>query len=62
MRVALTIVGVVAVLFGLLFLAQGAGVFPYPASSFMINQTVWIYRGAGLALLGAIALLISRRR
>ena len=60
MRSFLLTVGVVALAAGLLFLAQGTGVFPYPRSSFMIGQTAWAYRGVGLATLGTAALLVSR--
>ncbi len=60
MRLALTAAGLLALVFGLLFLAQGTGYFPYPRSSFMIDQTVWAYRGVGLATLGAACLVVSR--
>lgn len=62
MRTILLIVGVVLVLVGLLWIGQGTGAFPYPSSSFMIDQTVWAYRGAGCAVVGAILAIISRRR
>ena len=53
--------GVVAVLLGVVFMGQGSGYFPYPASSFMIDQSVWIYRGLGLAVAGLVAMVLSRR-
>jgi len=56
---ALMVIGAVFLLAGLLFAAQGSGVFPYPAASQMIDQSVWIYRGAGLALAGVILILFS---
>ena len=46
---------------GLVWIGQGSGVFPYPASSFMINQTPWIYYGIVLAVAGAIVLFVSRK-
>jgi hypothetical protein len=61
LRAPLLIVGVLAILIGLIWVGQGTGYFPYPASSFMINQMPWFYRGVGLAVLGLIAVLISRR-
>jgi hypothetical protein len=61
-KLALTIVGILAILMGLIWMAQGAGIFPYPAESFMINQTPWIWRGGMLAVVGAIALWLGRRR
>ena len=53
--------GIVLLLVGLLWIGQGTGVFPYPARSFMINQSPWIWRGAALALVGAICMVWSRR-
>ena len=38
MKTALLIVGIVAVLMGLLWVGQGAGVIHWPASSFMLDQ------------------------
>ncbi|MBV8792285.1 MAG: hypothetical protein JO205_09355 [Pseudolabrys sp.] len=58
MRNARLIVGLVLVLVGLGWAAQGAGIFPYPASSFMINDTLWVYIGLGTAVLG-IALIVG---
>jgi hypothetical protein len=55
------VVGILAVVVGLIWVGQGTGYFPYPAESFMINQMPWVYRGAGLAALGLIAVLVSRR-
>ena len=61
MKTALLVVGILAVLVGLIWVGQGTGYFPYPAESFMINQMPWVYWGAGLAALGLIAVLVSRR-
>jgi hypothetical protein len=60
-RVVLLVAGIIAILIGLIWVGQGTGYFPYPASSFMINQMPWVYRGAVLAALGLIAVLASRR-
>lgn len=54
--------GTLALMVGVLFMAQGSGVFPYPASSFMIDQRPWIYRGFVLAAAGAVTIILSRRR
>ena len=59
-RAALTI-GVLTVLAGVLFMAQGSGVFPYPRSSFMIDQSGWIWRGGVIAAVGVVLVLLSRR-
>jgi hypothetical protein len=61
LKIALLIVGIIAVLIGLVWIGQGTGYFPYPAESFMINQMPWAYRGAVLAVAGLIALVVSRR-
>ncbi len=62
MKTALLIVGIVAVLMGLLWVGQGAGVIHWPASSFMLDQRPWVLRGAILAVAGLVAVLVSRRR
>ena len=62
MKTALLIVGIVAVLTGLLWVGQGAGVIHWPASSFMLDQRPWVLRGAILAVVGLVAVLVSRRR
>lgn len=61
MKILLRVAGVVAVLSGLVWAAQGAGYFPYPRESFMINETRWIYIGLVTAVAGLAALLLSRR-
>ncbi|HVV40284.1 MAG TPA: hypothetical protein VHC94_04375 [Nitrobacter sp.] len=60
MRAVLVVLGVLALLIGLVWIGQGTGVFPYPASSFMIRQMPWAYYGGALAIAGGLALL-SRR-
>ena len=61
-RIALLVLGIAAVLIGLIWMGQGSGYFPYPADSFMINQAPWIYWGLLLAAAGLIVIVISRRR
>lgn len=60
-RIALLVFGILATLNGLLWIGQGSGYFPYPASSFMIAQTPWMVRGAILAVVGLAAIYVSRR-
>ncbi|ANM14142.1 hypothetical protein AMK06_PD00245 (plasmid) [Rhizobium sp. N541] len=51
------------ILLGLIWIGQGSGYFPYPASSFMIAQTIWILWGALLAAAGiAVMIIVSRLR
>jgi hypothetical protein len=61
MNAALTIIGILLLLMGLVFMGQGSGYFPYPASSFMISQSRWIYYGGALAVVGLILFFIARR-
>ena len=61
MQILLVIVGIILVIMGLVFVGQGSGYFPYPASSFMINQGRWIYYGAGIALVGFLVLVVAPR-
>jgi len=56
------VVGVLALIIGLIWMGQGSGYFPYPASSFMINETPWIYRGGLLALVGLIIIIVLRAK
>lgn len=60
-RIALVGIGILAVLFGLVWIGQGSGYFPYPASSFMIAQPQWMLYGAILVLLGIAAVVAGRR-
>jgi hypothetical protein len=59
MRMAILILGILAVLMGLLWVGQGAGLVHWPASSFMIDQRPWIARGAALAVVGAILIVVG---
>jgi hypothetical protein len=61
LRIALTVVGILLFLVGLLWASQGAGIFPYPATSPMINQSPWIMKGAILAIVGIGMVWVSRR-
>ena len=59
-QIALLAAGIFAVFIGLVWVGQGTGYFPYPSSSFMIDQMPWAYGGAAVAVLGLIAVFISR--
>jgi hypothetical protein len=62
MRLVALIVGIAAVLMGLLWIGQGAGLIHWPASSFMIDQRPWVTRGAILLIVGLILIAASRLR
>ena len=61
MRRALLVIGIIAVLTGLVWIGQGTGYFPYPEKSFMVRATPWAWYGAAVLLAGVIAILFSRR-
>lgn len=61
MRTPLLIAGVLCVIVGLIWLGQGTGYFPYPASSFMVGQSNWAAYGAILGVLGLLLVAVSRR-
>jgi hypothetical protein len=62
MKIALLIIGILALLMGLLWIGQGTGYIHWPASSFMIDQRPWALRGAILAAVGLVLIMWSRRR
>ena len=53
--------GTLGILGGLIWMGQGTGYFPYPASSFMIDQSVWVVRGAAMAIVGAVMVFVALR-
>jgi hypothetical protein len=60
-RLALVIAGVVLILVGAVWIGQGTGYFPYPSSSFMINDRTWAYIGAAALVLGLLLVAFGRR-
>ena len=56
-----TIVGVLAVLMGLLWIGQGLGIIMWPSSSFMLADRQWAYNGAILAAVGMLVIILVRR-
>ena len=62
MKLLLQILGVAAILVGLLWIGQGLGVVRWPASSFMIDMRPWAIRGLLLAAIGVGLLVWSGRR
>jgi hypothetical protein len=55
------ILGVVALLIGLLWIGQCTGTVAWPQSSFMISQIQWAYYGAALALVGLVLIWRGKR-
>ncbi|HWJ59588.1 MAG TPA: hypothetical protein VNR68_08155 [Sphingomicrobium sp.] len=62
MRLALSILGILGLAMGLLWIGQGLGIVHWPASSFMIDQRPWVIRGAALAVAGLALILVARLR
>lgn len=63
--VLLTLVGVLLVLAGSVFILQGMGVVG-PQGSFMFNNPTWIYQGVAVVVTGILPLIgglfLSRKR
>ena len=62
MRMLLNALGIVMLLCGLLFTLQGLGIVRWPADSFMIGVSDWVWRGGLLALGGLLLIWAGRRR
>jgi hypothetical protein len=62
MQTLMTVLGVILLIMGLVFMGQGSGYFPYPAESFMISQIRWVCYGAAIAVVGALILVAILRR
>ena len=61
MKIVVAIIGVLALLMGLLWIGQGTGYIHWPASSFMLDQRIWALWGALLAVVGIVMIRIGRR-
>ena len=63
MKALLLLIGAVALLGGLLFAGQGAGIINWPQSSFMVDDSQWILYGLVIAGVGLVLIgMASRRR
>lgn len=61
MKTVLLIIGVLALLMGLLWIGQGFGLVMWPSTSFMLEQKIWALWGSLLAGLGAVMIWRARR-
>jgi hypothetical protein len=61
MKTVLLIIGVLALLMGLLWIGQGFGLVMWPSSSFMLEQKIWALWGSLLALIGVLLIWHVRR-
>ena len=62
MKTLLLIAGIASVLMGLLWIGQGTGYIMWPKPSFMLDQRPWATRGAILAVVGIVLIILARRR
>ena len=56
-----TIIGALAVVAGVFFTLQGLGIIMWPADSFMLQQSDWVYKGAIIAAVGLLSIVLVRR-
>jgi hypothetical protein len=61
MKTLLTVIAIIILAAGLFFMGQGAGYIRWPAESFMVSATQWVYYGGGIALVGLVLLVLARR-
>ena len=61
MKTVLLILGVFALLMGLLWIGQGFGLVMWPSSSFMLEQKIWALWGSILAAIGILLIWRARR-
>ena len=62
LRHLIGLIGILAVLMGLLWTGQGLGLIMWPADSFMLAEPIWALYGSALALLGLALVYFSWRR
>ena len=61
MKIALLIVGLVLIVFGLHWIGQGTGLFIWPGNPVMNNNITWAYIGGAAAAAGLGLIWFSRR-
>lgn len=61
-RALIGLIGILAVLMGLFWVAQGLGLVMWPAESFMLADRTWARNGGGLAVGGLVLVWLSRRK
>jgi hypothetical protein len=60
MNTLLRIFGMLLLVLGLLFMAQGSGYLPWPAESFMVGDRNWVFYGSAVAAVGMLVIFASR--
>ena len=62
MKALLLLLGIVALLAGLLFAGQGAGIIHWPKTSHMVNSTEWVLYGAIIAGVGLVLVGLASKK
>lgn len=57
----LTVLGVVIIAVGLLWVGHGTGTIHLPATGFLLKQSVWTINGALVVVFGLLVLISTRR-
>ena len=60
MRTLLVLIGIIMLAAGLFFMGQGAGYIRWPAESFMVSETRWVYYGGAIAVFGLLLIILAR--
>jgi hypothetical protein len=60
MTTLLQIFGMLVLVLGVLFMAQGSGYLPWPAKSFMVGDRNWVFYGGAIAAIGLLLIFASR--
>jgi len=62
MKIALSVLGIALVLYGLHWIGQGTGIFPWPAGTIMDNNMTFTWLGIAVIVLGGGLVVYARRR
>lgn len=61
-KILVSMLGVLMVLMGCLWIGQGLNIIKWPETSFMIGQPQWSWNGMFLAIAGAVLIWLARRK
>jgi nitrate reductase gamma subunit len=61
LRGALSVIAILAILMGLLWVGQGLGIIMWPSDSFMLADRKWAVNGSILAAVGLLVIVLTRR-
>ena len=61
LKTLVTIIGALAAVGGTFFALQGLGIIKYPPNGFMVGDSGWVYKGAIIAAVGLLAIVLVRR-